>query len=114
MTPFPDSPQSHRLTDDAPNGTPAIETHGLSKHYGQRKAVDGLTISIPTGTIAGFVGPNGAGKTTTFACCWDWCDQLKAVPGFDPRSHDRWPDCRHPCAPCHQTTQVEIDQNSAH
>jgi ABC-2 type transport system ATP-binding protein len=37
----------------------------LSKHFGQRKAVDGLTISIPAGTIAGFVGPNGAGKTTT-------------------------------------------------
>jgi ABC-2 type transport system ATP-binding protein len=37
----------------------------LSKHFGQRKAVDGLTISIPVGTIAGFIGPNGAGKTTT-------------------------------------------------
>ena len=42
-----------------------IETYGLSKHFGQRKAVDGLTISIPAKTIAGFVGPNGAGKTTT-------------------------------------------------
>src|SRR5436309_5201702 len=65
MTPFSDPSQSLRLADDAPSGTPAIETHGLSKHFGQRKAVDGLTISIPTGTIAGFVGPNGAGKTTT-------------------------------------------------
>ena len=44
---------------------PAIETHGLSKRFGQRKAVDDLTISIPSGSIAGFVGPNGAGKTTT-------------------------------------------------
>ncbi len=43
----------------------AIETHGLSKHFGQRKAVDGLTISVPGGAITGFVGPNGAGKTTT-------------------------------------------------
>jgi ABC-2 type transport system ATP-binding protein len=65
MTPFPDPSQSLRLADDAPGGTPAIETHGLSKRFGQRKAVDGLTISIPAGTIAGFVGPNGAGKTTT-------------------------------------------------
>jgi ABC-2 type transport system ATP-binding protein len=46
-------------------GTWAIETHGLSKHFGKRTAVDGLTIRIPAGTIAGFVGPNGAGKTTT-------------------------------------------------
>jgi len=49
----------------SPSGTLAIETYSLSKHFGQRKAVDGLTISIPAGTIAGFVGPNGAGKTTT-------------------------------------------------
>src|SRR5689334_15589738 len=43
----------------------AIETQGLSKYFGQHRAVDGLTIRIPTGSIAGFVGPNGAGKTTT-------------------------------------------------
>jgi len=49
----------------SPSGTLAIETHGLSKHFGQRKAVDDLSISIPSGIIAGFVGPNGAGKTTT-------------------------------------------------
>lgn len=42
-----------------------IETHGLSKHFGQRKAVDALTIRVPRGTITGFIGPNGAGKTTT-------------------------------------------------
>ena len=65
MTPAPDPFQPEQAADDAPSGTLAIETHGLSKHFGQRKAVDGLTISIPSGTIAGFVGPNGAGKTTT-------------------------------------------------
>lgn len=43
----------------------AIETQGLSKHFGKRAAVDGLTMSIPAGSIAGFIGPNGAGKTTT-------------------------------------------------
>lgn len=52
-------------TNDAPGNTLAIETHGLSKRFGQRKAVDGLTISIPAAIIAGFIGPNGAGKTTT-------------------------------------------------
>src|SRR6266446_5489637 len=61
MNPSPDPSQTELAADNAP----AIETHGLSKHFGQRKAVDGLTISIPSGTIAGFVGPNGAGKTTT-------------------------------------------------
>ena len=65
MTPSPDPSQPEQAADDAPSSTLAIETHGLSKHFGQRKAVDGLTMSIPAGTIAGFVGPNGAGKTTT-------------------------------------------------
>src|SRR6266498_784671 len=59
MTSSPDTSQSPQLaTDDAPSSTLAIETHNLRKHFGQRKAVDGLTISIPAGTIAGFVGPN--------------------------------------------------------
>src|SRR6266566_705510 len=65
MTPSSDTSQTEQAADDAPSGTLAIETHGLSKHFWQRKAVDGLTISIPAGTIAGFIGPNGAGKTTT-------------------------------------------------
>jgi ABC-2 type transport system ATP-binding protein len=43
----------------------ALETRGLSKRFGKRTAVDHLTMSVPTGSIAGFVGPNGAGKTTT-------------------------------------------------
>ena len=65
MTSSPDPSQTELTADNALGGTLAIETHGLRKHFGQRKAVDGLTISIPAGTIAGFVGPNGAGKTTT-------------------------------------------------
>ena len=65
MTPSPDTSQTAQAASFSPRGTVAIETHGLSKRFGQRKAVDGLTISIPAGTIAGFVGPNGAGKTTT-------------------------------------------------
>src|SRR5437764_2391637 len=65
MTPSPDPSQPEQAADDAPSGTLAIETHGLSKHFGQRKAVDGLTVSSPSRTIAGFIGPNGAGKTTT-------------------------------------------------
>src|SRR4249920_3393307 len=43
----------------------AIETEGLSKHFGQHRAVDTLNLSIQQGSIFGFLGPNGAGKTTT-------------------------------------------------
>jgi ABC-2 type transport system ATP-binding protein len=47
--------------------TNAITLRGLTKHYGGRAAVEGLTIDVPPGVVAGFVGPNGAGKTTTMA-----------------------------------------------
>ncbi len=46
---------------------PAVSLRGLTKRYGERVAVDGLTIDVPAGVVAGFVGPNGAGKTTTMA-----------------------------------------------
>lgn len=42
-----------------------IETHGLTKHYGDIVAVDGLDLSVRAGEIFGLLGPNGAGKTTT-------------------------------------------------
>lgn len=41
-----------------------FETKDLSKFYGKYKALDGLNMSIPKGSIYGFVGKNGAGKTT--------------------------------------------------
>jgi ABC-2 type transport system ATP-binding protein len=43
----------------------AIETHDLTRVFGDRIAVDHLTLQIPAGEVFGFLGPNGAGKTTT-------------------------------------------------
>ncbi|WJH26310.1 ATP-binding cassette domain-containing protein [Pseudarthrobacter defluvii] len=43
----------------------AIETRGLSKHFGQQAAVDRVDLAVPHGTVFGFLGPNGSGKTTT-------------------------------------------------
>ena len=43
----------------------AIEIRDLRKVYGDKAAVDGLTLSVPQGCFFGFLGPNGAGKTTT-------------------------------------------------
>ena len=44
---------------------PAVAVRDLRKHYGNRPAVDGLTLTVPRGCFFGFLGPNGAGKTTT-------------------------------------------------
>ena len=50
-----------------------ISTYGLTKRYGPRLAVDGLTVTVRPGTVTGFLGPNGAGKSTT----------LRMVVGLD-------------------------------
>jgi ABC-2 type transport system ATP-binding protein len=42
----------------------AIETSGLVKVFGTNRAVDGLDLTVPAGTVYGVLGPNGAGKTT--------------------------------------------------
>jgi ABC-2 type transport system ATP-binding protein len=43
----------------------AIETNDLVKHFGETRAVDGVDLAVPTGSVYGLLGPNGAGKTTT-------------------------------------------------
>ncbi len=43
----------------------AIEARGLVKVFGDNRAVDGVDLHVPTGSIYGVLGPNGAGKTTT-------------------------------------------------
>jgi ABC-2 type transport system ATP-binding protein len=49
----------------SPSQEIVIKTIGLSKHYGDVRAVDGLDLCIRQGEIYGFLGRNGAGKTTT-------------------------------------------------
>jgi len=48
-----------------PRETAAIETHELTRHYGDTVAVDHLSLTVERGEIFGFLGHNGAGKTTT-------------------------------------------------
>ena len=46
----------------------AIETHGLTRDFGQFRAVNGVDLAVPAGSFYGFLGPNGAGKSTTIKC----------------------------------------------
>jgi ABC-2 type transport system ATP-binding protein len=45
--------------------TDAIVAEGLVRTFGQVRALDGLDLAVPAGTVLGLLGPNGAGKTTT-------------------------------------------------
>src|SRR5665809_110973 len=49
----------------SPESTLAIEASGLSKSFGDTKAVDGVDLAVSRGSVYGMLGPNGAGKTTT-------------------------------------------------
>ena len=56
MTSSPDPPSSAHW---------AIDCAGLTRDFGGIRALDGIDLSVPRGTVFGFLGPNGAGKTTT-------------------------------------------------
>jgi ABC-2 type transport system ATP-binding protein len=71
----------------------ALATQDLVKCYGRRRALDGLSVSVPAGSIFGVIGSNGAGKTTFMAVC---VGLLRARSGtvnlleqgpFDPSVH---------------------------
>lgn len=68
-----------------------LRINNLTKTFGQKKAVDDLTLHIGKGEIYGFIGHNGAGKTTTIKCC---CGILRADSGeilIDGKSVTEYP-----------------------
>jgi len=76
------------IDDLKTNAEPAIRTKGLTKNYGEVRALRGLDLEVRRGEIFGFLGPNGAGKTTTIRCLLDMIRPSggKAeVLGFDPQ-----------------------------
>jgi ABC-2 type transport system ATP-binding protein len=54
----------------------SIVVQGVSKYYGDQKALDQISFEVKTGEIVGFIGPNGAGKST----------MMKIITGFIPAS----------------------------
>jgi ABC-2 type transport system ATP-binding protein len=63
-----------------------IQVEGLTKYYGNFKAIDGLTFDIDAGEIVGFLGPNGAGKTTTMRILTGYMppnEGTASIAGFD-------------------------------
>jgi len=62
-----ESPLAPTAPAPAAEGVPALEIRGLRKVFGSTAAVDGLDLTVPSGSFYGLVGPNGAGKTTTLS-----------------------------------------------
>ncbi|MGD2146510.1 MAG: ABC transporter ATP-binding protein [Anaerolineae bacterium] len=68
----------------------AIRLENLTRDFETVRAVDGLSLKVPEGTIFGFLGPNGAGKTTTINLLLGLLEPTSGraeVLGFDTRSH---------------------------
>lgn len=68
----------------------AILTEGLTKHYGEVKALVDLDLEVKMGEVFGFLGPNGAGKTTMIRSCLDLIHPTAGkatLVGLDSRVH---------------------------
>ena len=66
--------------------TSLVKAHGVSKHFGNVRAVDNVSFEIEKGRIMGLIGPNGAGKTTLLKSLLGLtdCDGELSVLGLDP------------------------------
>ena len=94
MGSFPRTPTIERLLDDdasgdgdAWSGGPLIEVLGLTKTFGDQRAIDGLSFTAPAGKVTGFLGPNGAGKTTTFRCLLGLAEPTSGVALIGGRAY---------------------------
>jgi ABC-2 type transport system ATP-binding protein len=57
---------------DKPADQLVLDVQDLTKHFGSKPALTGVTFQVERGKIFGFLGPNGAGKTTTIRCLMDY------------------------------------------
>jgi ABC-2 type transport system ATP-binding protein len=74
-----------------PQADHAVLTHGLTKRFGSRNAVDGVDLAVPTGSVFGFLGPNGSGKTTTIRMLLGLIGATSGdVAVLGERMPDRW------------------------
>ena len=66
-----------------------IEAFGLTKRYGDKVAVDGLSFTVQPGVVTGFLGPNGAGKSTTMRMLLGLDRPTSGTASINGRPYDR-------------------------
>ena len=74
------------------SAAPAVEVQALRMRYGDKVAVDGLSLTVPRGSVTAVLGPNGAGKTTTLETCEGFRRAQEGtvrVLGMDPQRERR-------------------------
>jgi ABC-2 type transport system ATP-binding protein len=64
-----------------------IDVVDLTKHFGETKALDGLSFAVRPGVVTGFLGPNGAGKTTTLRCLLGLVEPTTGSATIDSRRY---------------------------
>jgi len=84
-----------------------IEMTGLTKRYGDKTAVDGLTVTVRPGVVTGFLGPNGAGKSTTMRLILGLDRPTKGGVTVNGRRYDRL------AAPLHEVGAL-LEARSVH
>jgi ABC-2 type transport system ATP-binding protein len=94
----------HSSDERAPN---MIEVRGLTKRYGDRLAVDGLTFTVRPGMVTGFLGPNGAGKSTTMRMILGLAAPTSGTATVNGKPH------RNHAAPLHEVGAL-LEARSAH
>ena len=78
---------------------PAVEINDVTKTFGDVTAVDNLSLSVPEGSVYGFIGPNGSGKSTTMRMIANIFTRTPApsgcsgsrAPALVPRKSDIFP-----------------------
>ncbi|MGE0027565.1 MAG: ABC transporter ATP-binding protein [Thermoleophilia bacterium] len=65
-----------------------LELDALTKRYGERVALDGLTVAVPPGQVVGLLGPNGSGKTTAMRIVFGVIPADAGVVRYDGRPLD--------------------------
>ncbi len=84
-----------------------IEMTGLTKRYGDKTAVDGLTVTVRPGVVTGFLGPNGAGKSTTMRLVLGLDRPTKGTVTINGRRYDEL------AAPLHEVGAL-LEARSVH